>query len=354
MISLLIYKGIVCVAVFVLSLAVAAYSTLWERKFAAFLQDRKGPNRAGPWGLLQPLADGGKMFMKEEIIPNVSNRSLFIMGPCLFMITAVMTSAVIPWGKPVMVGGHLYDIQITDINIGVIYLLGVVSIGVYGIMIGGWASNNKFALLGAVRASSQMISYEIAMGIALIALIISSGGSLSVKDIIETQDKGWCNFVYQPLGFLIFLICALAETNRAPFDLPECETELVGGYHTEYSSMKLGLFLFAEYINMFISSAIMAGFYFGGYNFPFANELYSALGLEEGSWLISLIGFGAYFTKIFLFICLFMWIRWTLPRFRYDQLMNLGWKTLLPLSLLNLGLTVLVELFIRKTIPFHF
>lgn len=345
MTAFIIYKAIMCAAVFLLSLGVAAYATLWERKFAAFLQDRKGPSRAGPGGIFQPLADGVKMFMKEEIIPNVSNRSLFIIGPCLFMVTAVMTSVVIPWAKPMMVGGHIYDLQITDINIGTIYLLGVVSIGVYGIMIGGWASNNKFALLGAVRASSQMISYEIAMGIALIALIISSGGSLSLKDIIEGQDKGFANIVWQPLGFLIFFICALAETNRAPFDLPECETELVGGYHTEYSSMKLGLFLFAEYINMFISSAIMAGFYFGGYNFPFSSELYASLGLQEGDWLISLIGFGAYFTKIVLFICLFMWVRWTLPRFRYDQLMNLGWKTLLPLSLFNLALTVVVEYF---------
>ncbi|HRF99640.1 MAG TPA: NADH-quinone oxidoreductase subunit NuoH [Bacteroidia bacterium] len=345
MTAFIIYKAIMCAAVFLLSLGVAAYATLWERKFAAFLQDRKGPSRAGPGGLLQPIADGVKMFMKEEIIPNVSNRSLFIIGPCLFMVTAVMTSVVIPWAKPMMIGGHLYDLQITDINIGTIYLLGVVSIGVYGIMIGGWASNNKFALLGAVRASSQMISYEIAMGIALIALIISSGGSLSLKDIIEGQDKGFANIVWQPLGFLIFFICALAETNRAPFDLPECETELVGGYHTEYSSMKLGLFLFAEYINMFISSAIMAGFYFGGYNFPFASELYAKLGLVEGDWLISLIGFGAYFTKIVIFICVFMWVRWTLPRFRYDQLMNLGWKTLLPLSLFNLALTVVVEYF---------
>ena len=345
MITLIIYKAIVCVAVFAISLGVAAYSTLWERKFAAFLQDRKGPSRAGWGGILQPLADGGKMFFKEEIIPNVSNRALFILGPSLFMITALMTGTVIPWGKPVMINGVSYDLQITDINIGVIYVLGVASVGVYGIMIGGWASNNKYSLLGAIRASSQMISYEIAMGIALIALIISAGGSLSLKDNIESQDAGVCNFVYQPLGFLIFFICALAETNRAPFDLAECETELVGGYHTEYSSMKLGLFLFAEYINMFISSAIMAGFYFGGYNFPFANELYHALGLQEGSWLISLIGFGAYFTKIVLFICLFMWVRWTLPRFRYDQLMNLGWKTLLPLSLLNLAITMVVEYF---------
>lgn len=345
MTAFIIYKAIMCVAVFLLCLGAAAYATLWERKFAAFLQDRKGPSRAGWGGLLQPLADGVKMFMKEEIIPNVSNRTLFVLGPCLFMITAVITSSVIPWAKPVMIGGHVYDMQITDINIGVIYLLGVASIGVYGIMIGGWASNNKFALLGAVRASSQMISYEIPMGIALIALIISSGGSLSLKDIVEGQDVGFANFVWQPLGFLIFFICALAETNRAPFDLPECETELVGGYHTEYSSMKLGLFLFAEYINMFISSAVLATLYFGGYNFPYAHELYEKLGLVDGSAWISIIGFGALITKIFGFICLFMWIRWTIPRFRYDQLMNLGWKTLLPLSLFNLALTVVIEYF---------
>ncbi|MCC6181099.1 MAG: NADH-quinone oxidoreductase subunit NuoH [Bacteroidia bacterium] len=351
MIALLIYKGIMCVAVFGISLGVAAYSTLWERKFAAFLQDRKGPNRAGWGGILQPLADGGKMFFKEEIIPNVSNRALFILGPSMFMVTALMTGAVIPWGKPLMINGVTYDLQITDINIGAIYILGVASVGVYGIMIGGWASNNKYSLLGAVRASSQMISYEIAMGISLIALIISAGGSLSVKDILESQDQGVANIVWQPLGFIIFFVCALAETNRAPFDMAECETELVGGFHTEYSAMKLGLFLFAEYINMFISSAIMAGFYFGGYNFPFANELYSALGLEQGSWLISLIGFGAYFTKIVLFICLFMWVRWTLPRFRYDQLMNLGWKGLLPLSLLNLAITIVIEYF-RGNIQF--
>ena len=341
MLAFVIYKAVLCVIIFAISLGVAAYSTWWERKFASFLQDRVGPNRAGPFGLLQPLADGGKMFFKEEIIPNVSNKFLFILGPCLFMVTACMTSVVIPWGKDFMLGGRNFAFQITDINIGVLYLLGVVSIGVYGIMIGGWASNNKFALLGAIRASSQMISYEIAMGIAVIALIITSGGTLSLHEIVEKQDAGICNFVYQPLGFLIFFICALAETNRAPFDLAECESELVGGYHTEYSSMKLGLYLFAEYINMFISSAVMAAFYFGGYNFPFAHELYNAMGLQEGSIWISLIGFGAYFTKIVLFICLFMWVRWTLPRFRYDQLMNLGWKVLIPLSLLNLALTTL-------------
>ena len=351
--SFIIYKAILCVGVFALSLAIAAYSTLWERKFAAFLQDRKGPSRAGPWGILQPLADGGKMFFKEEIIPNVSNRFLFILGPSLFMLTALMTGVVIPWAKPFTAAdGTSYSLQITDINVGVLYLLGVVSVGVYGIMIGGWASNNKYALLGAVRASSQMISYEIAMGLSIIALIITSGGSLSLSNIIEAQDKGLANIVYQPLGFLIFFICALAETNRAPFDLPECESELVGGYHTEYSSMKLGLFLFAEYINLFISSAVMAGFYFGGYNFPFAEEVYNALGLKTGDVWITVIGALVYLTKIVIFISTFMWVRWTLPRFRYDQLMNLGWKILIPLALLNLALTVGVE-FLRGNITFN-
>lgn len=339
MISFIIYKAILCVVIFGISLGIAAYSTLWERKFASFLQDRVGPDRAGPFGILQPLADGGKLFFKEEIVPNVSNKFLFILGPSLFMITALMTGVVIPWGKDAVVNGKVFALQITDINIGILYLFGVVSIGVYGIMIGGWASNNKYALLGAIRASSQMISYEIAMGLAVIALVITAGGTLSLREIVEKQDAGYANIVYQPLGFIIFFVCALAETNRAPFDLPECESELVGGYHTEYSSMKLGLYLFAEYINMFISSAVMSAFYFGGYNFPYAHELYNAMGLQEGSVWISLIGFGAFFTKILIFISTFMWIRWTLPRFRYDQLMNLGWKILIPLSLVNLAIT---------------
>jgi NADH-quinone oxidoreductase subunit H len=349
MVAFIIYKGILCVVIFGISLGIAAYSTWWERKFASFLQDRVGPDRAGPFGLLQPLADGGKLFFKEEIVPNVSNKFLFILGPSLFMTTALMTGVVIPWGKNfVSADGTTYALQITDINIGILYLLGVVSVGVYGIMIGGWASNNKYALLGAIRASSQMISYEIAMGLAVIALVITSGGTLSLREIVEKQDAGLANIVYQPLGFIIFFVCALAETNRAPFDLPECESELVGGYHTEYSSMKLGLYLFAEYINMFISSAVMAAFYFGGYNFPFAHELYNALGLQEGSIWISLIGFGAYFTKILIFISTFMWIRWTLPRFRYDQLMNLGWRILIPLALANLAITTVVMYFVNK------
>lgn len=339
--AMLIYKLILCVIVFVISLGMAAYMTWGERKLAAILQDRVGPDRAGPLGLLQPIADGIKMFMKEEMLPDRSNRFLFILGPCLFMITACMTGAVIPWGSGITIDGVLYPMQITDINIGLLYLLGVVSIGVYGIMIGGWASNNKYSLLGALRASSQMISYEVAMGLALIALVMMTG-TLSLGEISRQQDAGLANVVYQPLGFLIFIICAFAETNRAPFDLPECESELVGGYHTEYSSMKLGLFLFAEYINMFISSAVMATLYWGGYNFPFQHEL----GLEGNT--LAILQTVALFAKIVIFIFIFMWVRWTLPRFRYDQLMHLGWRVLLPLSLANIFITGIVMYLMGK------
>lgn len=332
MLSLLIYKFILVLVIFGISLLIAMYATYGERKIAAFMQDRMGPSRAGPCGILQPAADGLKMFMKEEIIPDVSNKALFIIGPCIAMLTACMTGVVVPWGGSLVIGGNNYPLQIADINIGVLYVFGVVSIGVYGIMIGGWASNNKFSLLGALRASAQMISYEVAMGLSIIALIMTTG-TISLKEITEQQSHGMWNIVYQPLGFLIFLICAFAETNRAPFDLPECETELVGGYHTEYSSMKLGFYLFSEYINMFISSAIISTLYFGGYNFPFMHDL----GLSQNA--VTILGVMALFAKIFFFIFFFMWIRWTVPRFRYDQLMNLGWKILIPLSLFNIAAT---------------
>ena len=332
------YKLIMVLAVFSIALLVATYSTYAERKVAAFLQDRLGPNKAGPYGLLQPIADAVKMFMKEEIIPDVSNKWLFILGPCIAMLTACMTGVVIPWGQSLTIGGKVYPLQITDINVGLLYLFGVVSIGVYGIMIGGWASNNKYSLLGALRASAQMISYEIAMGLSIIALVMMTG-TISLKEIAEQQHGMNWNVFYQPLGFIIFLVCAFAETNRTPFDLPECETELVGGYHTEYSSMKLGFFLFAEYINMFISSAVIATLYFGGYNFPFMDSL----GLAPN--VISILGTVILFGKIFFFIFFFMWIRWTIPRFRYDQLMNLGWKIFIPLSLGNILLTGLIMYF---------
>ena len=329
---LVIEKLILIAVIIFASLGIALYTTFAERKVAAILQDRPGPNRAGPFGLLQPLADGLKLITKEEIIPNTSNKALFILGPCIAMLTACMTGVIIPWGPSLTIGGETFPLQITDLNIGILYLFGVLSLGVYGIMIGGWASNNKFSLLGAIRASSQMISYEVAMGISIIALVMTTG-TLSVGEIVK-QQHGWhWNILVQPLGFLIFIICAFAETNRAPFDLPECETELVGGYHTEYSSMKLGFYLFAEYINMFISSAVIACFYFGGYNMPFIDKW------VHDPNLLAILGVVFLFAKIIFFIFFFMWVRWTIPRFRYDQLMNLGWKILIPLSLLNLLIT---------------
>ena len=341
MTAFLIYKLILCVVIFTITLLVAAYSTYAERKVASFLQDRIGPDRAGPFGILQPLADGLKFIMKEEIIPNVSNKFLFILGPCIAMLTALMAGVIIPWGDTLIINGTEYSLQIADLNIGILYVFGVVSIGVYGIMIGGWASNNKFSLLGGIRASAQMISYEIAMGMSIIAFVITTG-TLSLGEITAMQagglgnDWNFWNVVYQPLGFLIFIVCAFAECNRTPFDLPECETELVGGYHTEYSSMKLGFYLFAEYINMFISSAVISTLYFGGYNFPFMNNL----GLDHNT--LTILGTLAFFGKIVFFIFFFMWIRWTIPRFRYDQLMHLGWRILIPIAIVNIFLTGLV------------
>jgi len=275
------------------------------------------------------------MFLKEEIIPTNASMFLFIVGPSLAILTACIGSAVIPWGQKLTIGSHVVDLQVTDINVGILYIFGVVSLGVYGVMIGGWASNNKYSLLGAIRAASQNISYEISMGLSIIALLLVTG-TLSLRQIAE-QQTGWhWNVVYQPLGFLIFIICAFAETNRTPFDLPECETELVGGYHTEYSSMKLGFYLFAEYINMFISSAVMATLYFGGYNMPFMHHF----GFSEN--LVTILGVVFLFIKIFAFIFFFMWVRWTIPRFRYDQLMDLGWKILIPLSIANIVITGIV------------
>jgi NADH-quinone oxidoreductase subunit H len=326
------FKFLLAGVILTISLLVAMYATLLERKVAGFFQDRLGPDRAGVFGLLQPLADGVKLFFKEEFMPNTADKFLYIMGPSVTMFVALLTSAIIPWGKGVSIGGTQYIFQVADINIGMLYAFAVVSIGVYGIMIGGWASNNKFALLGAIRASSQMISYELAMGLSIIALVMMSG-SLSLNDIVAQQHGFHWNVFYQPLGFLVFLVCAFAECNRSPFDLPECETELVGGYHTEYSSMKLGFYLFAEYINMFISAAMISTLFFGGYNFPFMDDL----GLSANT--ISLIGTGVLFLKISFFGFFFMWIRWTLPRFRYDQLMNLGWKKMIPLAILNVVVT---------------
>lgn len=339
--AMIIEKLVLILVVVMASLGIAMYTTFAERKVAAILQDRRGPNRAGPFGLLQPMADGLKLFFKEEIIPNFSSKSLFILGPGLAMLTAIMTSAVIPWGDKVELFGRTIQLQVTDVNVAILYIFAVVSMGVYGIMIGGWASNNKYSLMGAIRAASQIISYELAMGISLIALLMVTG-TLSLKEMVVQQQQGWWNIVYQPLGFLIFLICSFAECNRTPFDLPEAENELVGGYHTEYSSMKLGFYLFAEYINMFISSVIMSTLFFGGYDMPFVDE--STLSPN----IAAIVGIVALMAKVIFFIFLFMWVRWTIPRFRYDQLMRLGWQILIPLALFNMLVTGGAILFFDK------
>ena len=337
--AFIIEKSVVILVVFGLTMLMAMYCTWAERKVAAYLQDRVGPNRAGWGGLLQPVADGLKLFAKEEFSPNTPNKFLFKVGPGIAMATALMTSAVIPWGDRLHLFGRDVLLQATDINIGVLYIFGIVSIGVYGIMIGGWASNNKFSLIGAIRASSQMVSYEVAMGLSIVALLMMTG-TLSLKEIsIQQSGMNW-NVFYQPISFLIFLICAFAETNRTPFDLAECETELIGGYHTEYSSMKMGFYLFAEYANMFISSTILAVLFFGGYNYPGMSWVVENWGVN----LANILGMGALFVKLCGFIFFYMWVRWTIPRFRYDQLMHLGWRILIPLAIVNIMVTGVVLL----------
>ena len=341
---LVLEKALLIAGIVGLSFFIAMYTTYAERKVAAWLQDRRGPNRAGPFGIFQPLADGGKLFFKEEIIPLASNKFLFILGPALAMITALLTSTVIPWAAPFITkGGNVIQMQVADVDMGILLAFSIVSVGVYGIMIGGWASNNKFSLMAAIRGASQMVSYELPMGLALIAVLFMTG-SLKMSEIVANQvQHGW-HIIYQPLGFIIFFVCALAECNRTPFDLAEAENELNFGYHQEYSSMKLGFYLFAEYINMFISSAIMVTIYFGGYDIPFVNE--ASWGLN--SFWMTAISFGVIMVKISFFLFVFLWIRWTIPRFRYDQLMNLGWKKIIPLALANMIITAAVILLLKK------
>ena len=337
--AIILEKGIFITIIFAITMLMAMYSTLAERKVAAWLQDRIGPNRAGKGGILQPLADGLKLFSKEEFLPDTPNKFLFVVGPAISMSVALMTSAVIPWGDKL----HLFDrdiiLQATDVDVALLYVFGVLSVGVYGIMIGGWASNNKFSLMSAMRAASQMISYEVAMGLSIIALIMMTG-TLSLREISAQQSGMHWNIFYQPVGFIIFLICSFAETNRTPFDLAECEAELIGGYHTEYSSMRMGFYLFAEYASMFISSTILAVLYLGGYNYPGMEWAVENWGVNIGN----VIGIFVLFAKICFFIFFFMWVRWTIPRFRYDQLMRLGWKMLIPLAIANIVVTGIVIL----------
>lgn len=304
-----------------------------ERRISAFIQNRLGPNRVGPMGMFQPLADGLKFFMKEDIVPAGVNKPIFILAPTMLLIPALMTFAVIPFGAPLRLFGREITLQVADVNIGILYILALTSIGVYGIVLAGWSSNSKYPLLGGLRSSAQLISYELAMGLAIVSIVLMSG-SLRLGDIVADQQGhllSW-NIFKQPLAFLIFLIAAYAETNRLPFDLTEAEQELVGGYHTEYSSMKFAMFFLAEYANMVTASALTVTLFFGGWDIP---------GIDEGAlgnlgWIVSAILFVA---KTAMFLFLYIWVRWTFPRFRYDQLMALGWKVLLPLAILNIFFT---------------
>lgn len=319
-------------------LGTVAYMTLAERKVSAFIQHRYGPNRVGPWGLLQPIADGLKFVFKEDILPPHVNRVIYLLAPAIILTPALMTFAVVPFGDTIPLFGRDIRLQIADLNIGILYILALTSLGVYGIALGGWASNNKYSLLGGLRASSQMISYELALGLSIIGVLMITG-SLRLNEVVAGQQRmlwgvlpRW-NVFTQPLGCLMFVVSAFAETNRAPFDLPECEQELVAGYHAEYSSMKFAMFFMAEYANMVTSSAVMVTLFFGGWRLPWL--------IPEGATSLgySLLKVAAFAAKTGFFLFLFLWVRWTLPRFRYDQLMRLGWKVFLPLALANILVT---------------
>jgi NADH-quinone oxidoreductase subunit H len=303
-----------------------------ERRVSAFIQDRIGPNRVGPLGLLQAPADVLKLFIKEDIVPVSANKAIHTLAPIISLTVAMSTFAVIPFGDQISLFGKEIKLLIADVNIGVLYILALTSLGVYGVTLSGWASNNKYSLLGGLRSSAQMISYELSMGLSVVGVIMVAG-SMQLDAIVEHQAGLAWNAFLTPIGFITFVVAAFAETNRLPFDLPEAEPELVGGYHTEYSGMKFGTFFLAEYANMITSAALIVTLFLGGWQFPFLQEI----GLSP--FWTSVIQILAFIVKVCATLFFFIWIRWTIPRFRYDQLMNLGWKVMLPLALLNIVVT---------------
>ncbi|MCB9136287.1 MAG: NADH-quinone oxidoreductase subunit NuoH [Anaerolineales bacterium] len=344
--SALVIQWIIKAAILTLALVTGfAYTTLYERKLLAKIQIRLGPNRVGPGGWLQPAADGVKLIFKEELIPDKADKFLFVLAPILTMIPSIVIMAVVPWGRTVKMFGQDVFLGISDINVGSLYIMSVASIAVYGITLAGWASNNKYAMMGGLRSAAQMVSYELALGLAFVGPIMIAG-SMSLGAIVEAQKNVWF-IVYQPLGALIFLIAVLAEVNRAPFDMPEAEQELTAGYHTEYSGMKFALFFMAEYIKMAAVSAIGATLFFGGFLGP---DLTWIPGIGPWfAWLNApLMGPIWLFLKIFIGLGLMIWIRATLPRIRYDRLMAFGWKIMLPLSLVNVFITAIVVVAIGK------
>ncbi|MEK7468345.1 MAG: NADH-quinone oxidoreductase subunit NuoH [Planctomycetota bacterium] len=331
---------VVAFGVFAIVMQIVPLLVWAERRISALIQDRVGPNRVGPFGLFQPLADAIKLLFKEDVIPDGADRFLFVLAPALAFFPAAMTATVIPFGAPMTIGDYQLDLQVCRGNVGMLLFLALTGLGVYGIAFGGWASNNKYAMLGSMRASAQVLSYEIAMGIALISVFMTSQ-SVDLNVIVADQTGTWMGFVpkwnalKQPVAFVIFFIAAFAETNRLPFDLAECEAELIGGYHTEYSSMKFSLFFLAEYAAMFSSCCMITTLFLGGWSFP---------GMPAGQTgiLFSLLTIAVFFAKVSVLLFFFIVVRWTLPRFRFDQLMHLGWKTLIPLGLANIATTGVV------------
>jgi len=325
-VSNVIWPLIQIAIVFFVVLTIVAYLTLAERKISAWIQVRMGPMRVGPWGLLQPAADGLKLLIKEDIMPLKADRAVFTIAPIITAVAAIVVLTVLPYGADWA--------TITNINIGLLFILAVSSVGVLGIILGGWASNSKYPLLGALRSSAQMVSYEVAMGLALMGALMFSK-TLSMYSIVEAQakDQMWYVF-YQPLGFIIYFISALAETNRAPFDLPEAESELTGGFHTEYSGFRFSLYFIGEYTSMFVVSSIAVTLFLGGWHFPFIGLL-----KEQDQTLYVLASIVVFFAKVILLLWAFMWFRWTFPRYRYDQLMDVGWKWLIPATLANIVIT---------------
>ena len=323
---------------FVVVLLIVAYTVLAERRILGFIQGRLGPNRVGYGGLLQPFADLLKFILKEDIVPDKSTRFVYFLAPVIATMAALMTMIVYPFGPDIRIPFTSITIPlvVARFDVALLYILGVTSVGVYGIALAGWSSNNKYSLMGGLRSAAQMISYELALGLSLIGVILLAG-TLELGRIVETQS-GWHGFrwfiFFQPLGFIIYLTAAIAETNRVPFDLPEAETELVAGFHTEYSAMKFALFFLAEYINMFTVSMLATTLFLGGWNVPFAEDIFG-----RGTFLFGLVSAVGFILKVVFFLFIYIWLRGTLPRFRFDQLMDFGWKILLPLALLNIFIT---------------
>ena len=317
----------------VVALLQVAPVMLWaERRAPAFMQDRLGPNRVGPLGLLQGIADAVKFIFKEDVTPSGADKPLFLLAPALALVPALTTFLVLPFGPEVVIAGHRTKLVVIDSDVGILLFLSLASLGVYSLVLAGWSSNNKWSLMGSIRASAQMISYELALTTAVVCALLPAG-SMNLGDVVDYQRAHLWQVITQPIGFLVFLVASFAETNRLPFDLPEAESELVAGYHTEYGSMRFAMFFMGEYMSMTTLSALGMTLYFGGWSLPFV-DFSGFSGLVQ-----ALLGFGVIMLKVGLMLFLFIWVRWTYPRFRYDQLMRLGWKVLLPLALLQFVVT---------------